>query len=313
MFKYSNKEVNIIADKSNFNKNTTEKVLRLFSILTSIDSSTFKDKLVLKGGTAINLFMLDLPRLSVDIDLDYNCQCDREAMIIERSKIDTYIKNYMADEGYYLSDKSKFTHSLDSYVYMYNTTSGSKDILKIEINYSNRIHILDAVIKDSTVLLGENAKINRLNDEELIGTKIAALLIRTTPRDVYDVYNLFQNRNKYTNDLIKKIAIFYICLSSDIPLDFNSLIDNSINKIKNLNFQIIKETLLPVLHKGIKFDVEKMCNYVSEKIKELFVLDNNEIDFIDKINNKIFDSNILFSNYEVNDVSKHPMGIWKTR
>ena len=30
-----------------------------------------KNRLVLKGGTALNLFFFDLPRLSVDIDLNY--------------------------------------------------------------------------------------------------------------------------------------------------------------------------------------------------------------------------------------------------
>jgi hypothetical protein len=35
---------------------------------------------ILKGGTALNLFFLDVPRLSVDIDVDYVGQGDLEAM-----------------------------------------------------------------------------------------------------------------------------------------------------------------------------------------------------------------------------------------
>ena len=37
--------------------------------------------------------------------------------------------------------------------------------------------------------------VSRLADEELIGSKINALLVRTTPRDVYDVFTLFKNGN----------------------------------------------------------------------------------------------------------------------
>ena len=37
--------------------------------------------IALKGGTAINLTVFDLPRLSVDIDLDYCRSIDREEMI----------------------------------------------------------------------------------------------------------------------------------------------------------------------------------------------------------------------------------------
>ncbi len=134
MLKYTAKEINKIASDNNFNKNTCEKVLRLFSISNFIDDSDFKNALALKGGTAINLFLLDLPRLSVDIDLDFNLPLEREAMISYRENIDWRIRSFMENEGYHLSDKSKFVHTLDSYVYSYQTTSGSNDVLKIKIN-----------------------------------------------------------------------------------------------------------------------------------------------------------------------------------
>ena len=83
--------------------------------------------LALKGGTAINLFLLDLSRLSVDIDLDFALPLTRDEMIKKRELIDREIRDYMADEGYFLSDKSKFVHTLDySYVYSYSTLSGGK-------------------------------------------------------------------------------------------------------------------------------------------------------------------------------------------
>ncbi len=134
MFEYTAKEINKIANDNNFNKNTCEKVLRLFSILNFIIDSDFKNALALKGGTAINLFLLDLPRLSVDIDLDFNLPLERKEMISYRENIDWHIRSFMENEGYHLSDKSKFVHTLDSYVYSYQTTSGSNDVLKLEIN-----------------------------------------------------------------------------------------------------------------------------------------------------------------------------------
>ncbi len=313
MFKYSAKEVNKIANEANFSKNTCEKVLRLLSILNFINESEIKDALALKGGTAINLFLLDLPRLSVDIDMDFNIPSDRATMLSRRAKIDALIKGYMENEGYHLSDRSKFVHTLDSYVYSYQTTSGSNDVLKIEINYSDRVHVLKAENKHSTNVLGETASINVLSNEELIGSKINALLARTTPRDVYDVYNLFKTENIKDETLIKKIAIFYLCLGSDIPVNFEDILDNALFKIQSLNYQRIKETLIPVLHKGIKFDVQNVSAYVSKKIKEMFILETNDIEFINAINDKKFVPNLLFEGYQTEDISNHPMGIWKTR
>ena len=238
MFKYSAKEVNKIANDTIFNKNICEKVLRLFSILNFINNSEFKDALALKGGTAINLFILNLPRLSIDIDLDFTLPLNKEELLSYRAKIDYLIRGFMTDEGYILSYKSKFIHTLDSYVYSYLTTSGSKNVLKIEINYSNRMHILKTNIKKSTNLLGETASINCLADYELIGSKINALLIRTTPRDIYDVYNI---------------------------------------------------------------------------IKNMFILDSNDNEFINSMNNKCYNPNIIFKNYQIEDISNHPMALWKTR
>lgn len=41
----------------------------------------------MKGGTALNLFLLDLPRLSVDIDLNYIGSANREQMLEDKKQI----------------------------------------------------------------------------------------------------------------------------------------------------------------------------------------------------------------------------------
>jgi hypothetical protein len=68
--------------------NNLEKLLRLRELLTEFHKHPFlRGKLVLKGGTALNLFYLDLARLSVDVDLNYIAHVDREKMLAERSPI----------------------------------------------------------------------------------------------------------------------------------------------------------------------------------------------------------------------------------
>jgi predicted nucleotidyltransferase component of viral defense system len=60
------------ATKVGFRPEILEKVWHLLGILDEINRHPFlKERLVLKGGTALNLFMFNLPRLSVDIDLNY--------------------------------------------------------------------------------------------------------------------------------------------------------------------------------------------------------------------------------------------------
>lgn len=60
------------ARKYGFQRDTLEKVIRLYQILKDMSGiPLFRDCFALKGGTAINLVCFNLPRLSVDIDLDF--------------------------------------------------------------------------------------------------------------------------------------------------------------------------------------------------------------------------------------------------
>ena len=51
--------------------------------------------LLLKGGTAINLTVFELPRLSVDIDMDFVPNLPREDMLQARETISGIIKAYI--------------------------------------------------------------------------------------------------------------------------------------------------------------------------------------------------------------------------
>lgn len=61
----------IQAGSMGFRAEIVEKVIQLIGLLNELfDNSFLRQRLVLKGGTALNLFYFNLPRLSVDIDLN---------------------------------------------------------------------------------------------------------------------------------------------------------------------------------------------------------------------------------------------------
>ena len=83
-----------------------EQISLLLSVLPSISA---EEAFALKGGTAINLFYRDMPRLSVDIDLTYLPVHDRETSLKEiDSALDRIIKTLawrnpeLVSEGMYL-------------------------------------------------------------------------------------------------------------------------------------------------------------------------------------------------------------------
>lgn len=176
------------AEETGFIRDTLEKVVRLADILEYLNTNPlFKESLALKGGTAINLTIFNLPRLSVDIDLDYCVNNDKEEMLREREKVNKILSNYMITQGYSINKKSKTPHSLDSWVYDYMGASGNRDNIKIEVNYSIRSHVLP--VGERTILSGNllnKYKVRTLAPIEIFGSKINALLSRAAARDLLE-------------------------------------------------------------------------------------------------------------------------------
>lgn len=180
------------AEKLGFIRDTLEKIYRLADILEYLNTNPIlKDSLALKGGTAINLTIFNLPRLSVDLDLDYLKSDSREEMLQNREIINAVINRYMVSQGYIKSPKTKTPHSLDSWVYEYMNAANNKDNIKLEINYSLRSHIL---LTEERPIITEHFssefKVKSLAAIEIFGSKINAMLSRAAARDLYDVGNM---------------------------------------------------------------------------------------------------------------------------
>ena len=81
-------DIDSLSAELNFIRDNTEKVVRLCAILQFISREPdLSESLVLKGGTAINLLVMPVPRLSVDIDLDFTGDYDRPSMLRKRKAI----------------------------------------------------------------------------------------------------------------------------------------------------------------------------------------------------------------------------------
>lgn len=176
------------------------------------------DSLALKGGTAINLTIFDLPRLSVDIDLDFSKEVERKVMLEERKKITEHIQKYMAAAGYQLSAKSKQYHALDSFVYEYVNAGGMKDNLKIEINYMLRAHVLPMSRRQVNLpWQKEPLTVLSIDYLEIFGAKIVALLNRTAARDLYDIFNLqkYGLFDESEEPLLRKCVVFYSAIAAE--------------------------------------------------------------------------------------------------
>ena len=135
------KQITATAEQYSFTTTNVEKVFRLCGILNDLSTiESFKGKLALKGGTAINLVLIpDLPRLSVDLDLDLANDCSKEEMLRYRKQLDESLSGYCTEQGYALGKRESY--SLCSYELLYDTVTGSRDKIKLDINYLARCHV----------------------------------------------------------------------------------------------------------------------------------------------------------------------------
>ena len=170
---------------SGFRPDIIEKVIRLLLILERIGNHAFLgSRMSLHGGTALNLFVLAMPRLSVDIDLSYVGNTDREQMLAERPAIEHAIADIARELGFTVTI-SPAEHSGRTFRLHYKGTAGL-DSVKIDTNFLNRSPLLP--LQRKTVVLDSGAEVTfPLNsDIELIAGKLKALVERVAVRDLYD-------------------------------------------------------------------------------------------------------------------------------
>ncbi len=156
----------------------------------------------LKGGTAINLFERNMPRLSVDIDLTYLPIDTREVSLKNIHDALSRIKTNLEK-----SIPSLHVHTVplvkDQGDVKLNCQLGNAQI-KIEVNTIMRGHLLPVrfmqVHKKVQEQFGKFAAINVVSHAELYGGKILAALDRQHPRDLFDIKQLLYN-DEFTEEL----------------------------------------------------------------------------------------------------------------
>ena len=307
---YNKVEIGRVAQQHGFVRDTFEKVLRLREILHYLNEEEYlREHLLLKGGTAINLTVFNLPRLSVDIDMDYTPNDTKEDMLEAREKITTLIKDYMEGEGYQLSKGSRFTHSLDAFYYQYQNAGGNRDMIKIEVNYSLRAHILEPVHRRILPkVFDDDMTIRMVAPMEIFAAKGNALISRAAARDLYDWGNMV-TENLFADeiDMFRKCFAFYATISAETV---NRNFDTS--AIDSLKFDKIRRDLFPVLSKKDNFKLYERKQQAKAYIADLMQLKEREQEYMDRFIAQEYVPELLFDDKEIVErIKEHPMAMWK--
>ena len=170
-----------------------------------------EDNLALHGGTAINLFHLNMPRLSVDIDLTFVPFSDnrnedlnkiRQSLESVKSRLKTTFPHIRFEDEKRAEEELKLLCTKDTAT------------VKVEVNQINRGLIAEPCTK---VLCNraENefdrfCEIKTVSVGQLWGGKLNAALERQHPRDIFDVKNMLQKIG-FTEEIKQGFLFFLLC------------------------------------------------------------------------------------------------------
>ena len=207
--KFSSSEIMPVAESTGFRAEMVEKVLHLLNLLDALNSHPFlKGKWVLKGGTALNMFMLDLPRLSVDIDLNYIGKLDREEMLMDRPKLEQAAQAVFSREGL-TTKRVPDEHAGGRWRLSYQSFTGQSGNLEVDLNFMFRQPLWDIQLADSQPFGDFQAKsIPVLDLHELAAGKLAALLARGQARDLFDCHRIL-NMDYLERDRLRIAFVVY--------------------------------------------------------------------------------------------------------
>jgi len=180
-------------------------------LLTQVAPLVFQDGVfALKGGTAINLFVRDMPRLSVDLDLvfpDYT---------LSREEALARISEAIRNSAERLTARGILTHTIasgDAGETKLLVRRGNVE-LKVEVNFVMRgtVHpVRNASLspKAREVLLAD-LELPVVSLEDLYGGKLVAALDRQHPRDLFDCMQLFAHEG-ITPAIRRAFVVYLAC------------------------------------------------------------------------------------------------------
>ena len=169
----------ILGGVAGFAPATVEKVERLLEVLSVLHDDAFLGGMfVLHGGTALNIFYDQAPRLSVDIDLMFTGAVEVAAMRAQRPAVDRRLR---------------------------------------DISYLARVALLKPELRwcefaDPPIAFPV------LQRAELVAGKVKAMMERVAARDLYDLYRRSGDSPLlFADPLARAIAVRSICASDPFP------------------------------------------------------------------------------------------------
>jgi predicted nucleotidyltransferase component of viral defense system len=220
----------------------------------------------LKGGTAINFFLRDLPRFSVDIDLTYLPVNDRTTALTEIDKALLRISEKVEKKIAGVRVFPKKDHHLDILAGLHIRRGDATT--KIEPNSVLRGSVFPtetrALCQKAQDLFELSIEARTLSFEDLYGGKACAALDRQHPRDLFDIDLLFKNGG--LTEKVRKAFIVYLVSHSRPMVEILNPQWGDLRPVFEREFQGM--VVEPVTAEGLRIAGEQLVSRLHEEMTQ---------------------------------------------
>lgn len=299
------------AEATGFRPEALEKVIHLLNLLTVFQRHpALGGRLALKGGTALNLFFFGLPRLSVDIDLNYVGAAGREEMLADRDRVERAVQAVCQREELSVT-RVPSDHAGGKWRLRYGSALGGSGNLEVDLNFMFRVPLWP-VASMRSVDVGTYAAsgIPVLDLHELAAGKLAALFARHASRDVFDAYGLL-TAAKLDPDRLRLSFILYGAMNRR---DWRSI---SLDDV-GCDALELENQLLPVLSRSVREALQpdwavQMVEVCRERLSGLVRFTPGEAEFLDRLldHGEVVPSLLTDDTQMAARILAHPLLQWK--
>ncbi len=292
-----------------FDLDVFEQAWRIAHILGEIGAHGYlRGRLALKGGTCINLFHTYLPRLSVDIDLNYVGGPEKDKMLAERPEVEGALRALVREHGYVPEDVRR-SYAGWTVKFVYEGVQGARSSIKADLNYLMRVPIYGVELLPVPVTfdLGD-VRAPCLALEDVYGGKLKAMAVRAEPRDVYDAAQLYRRDVAHDPERLRRAFLFYAFM------DDATLSTVDLDAVRALTSGDFAQRLYPVLRRGERPGPEELLDIVMPRVEQMLQLSDDERAFGERLEAGEYEPMLLFRGVDVAEgIDRHPAAEWRRR
>ena len=301
------------AAETGFQVEPRQKVLRLLDLLDGLRSHPFlAERLVLKGGTALNLFVLESTRLSVDVDLNYVGALERETMLAERPQVERAVRAVCERQDIGVR-RVPGDHAGGKWRLTYDRAEGGTGTLELDLNFVLRTPLWPPTRRDSPEILGLAARrVPVLDLHELAGGKLAALFGRSASRDLYDASRILAR----TDLDRRRLRLAFVLYGAMNRRDWRTVSIEDVDMLpgdaERMLVPLLRADLAP--HRG---EVEEWSARLVERCRErlsaVLPLEPHEREFLERVNGQgEVRPDLLTEERDMHErIRRHPALAWK--